>query len=189
MEASRRAIFLDRDGTINKLNGLITCIDQISILDGVPKAIKIFKELGFLIIVITNQPVINMGLISRKELDALHNEIHLRILEKGGTIDKFLYCPHEDFLKATNLALAKDCNCRKPKSGLIDQALELFPINMKESWLIGDSWRDVSLANTVGIRCIQIVERSKNKKLNINQVYSLEQAATLVEAEFKSNET
>jgi D-glycero-D-manno-heptose 1,7-bisphosphate phosphatase len=177
MNSTKPAIFLDRDGTINKLNGYITNFEQIQILDGVPAAIKIFNKLEFVVIVITNQPVINMGLITDQELQSIHHKIQSEIFANGGLIHTFLYCPHEDLSKVTNRKLAIDCNCRKPKSGLIDQALKLSPINIKESWLIGDSWRDVELAQNLGINHFQIINANTEITRRSYQVESLFEAA------------
>jgi mannose-1-phosphate guanylyltransferase/phosphomannomutase len=182
------AIFLDRDGTINELNGFISNYNQIRIIPGVATAIKTLKNLGFLIIVVTNQPLIERGIISQAELEEMHRALNSDLNKNGGAVDAFLYCPHEDSSKREINNTIDICRCRKPALGLIEEALRRFQIDLSKSWVIGDSWRDVGLANNVGIKYFQIVEKSKNRNLESNQVYSLEQAAILIESELELNE-
>ena len=188
MAIRRPAIFLDRDGTINKLNGFITNFDQIEIIPNSAAAIKKLKDLGFLIIVVTNQPVIERGLISKSELETLHRNLNSALAKDGGAVDAFLFCPHEDSKKRINKALVDSCKCRKPASGLIDEALAKFKIDLSKSWVIGDSWRDVELAKNAGVSYFQIIGRNKAKSLALNQVDSLAEAAVLIEKKLKINQ-
>jgi histidinol-phosphate phosphatase family protein len=182
------AIFLDRDGTINELNGFISNYNQIKIIPNAAKAIKTLKNLGFLIIVVTNQPLIERGVINQSELEEMHRNLNNELDIDGGAVDAFLYCPHEDSSKRESDNIIDICKCRKPAPGLIEEALMRFHIDLSKSWVIGDSWRDVGLANNVGINYFQIVGKSKNRNLESNQVYSLEQAAILIESKLKLNE-
>jgi mannose-1-phosphate guanylyltransferase/phosphomannomutase len=188
MSIQKPAIFLDRDGTINKLNGFITNYEQIEIIPNSSAAIKKLKDLGFLIIVVTNQPVIERGLISQSELETLHKKLNRALAEDGGDVDAFLFCPHEDSINRVNKTLANVCKCRKPASGLIDEALAKFKIDLSKSWVIGDSWRDVELAKNTGISYFQIIERNKVENLDPNQVYSLAEAVVLIEKKLKFNQ-
>lgn len=188
MTIRRPAIFLDRDGTINKLNGFITNYNQIEIIPNSAAAIKKLKDLGFLIIVVTNQPVIERGLISKAELETLHKNLNRALAKDGGAVDAFLFCPHEDSAKRINKALVDFCKCRKPASGLIDEALAKFKIDLSQSWVIGDSWRDVELAKNAGVSYFQIIEPKKAKNLALNQVNSLAEAAVLIEKKLKINQ-
>ena len=185
MVTKKPAIFLDRDGTINELNGFISNYNQIRIIPSAAIAIRTLKNLGFLIIVVTNQPLIERGIISQAELEEMHRALNSDLNKNGGAVDAFLYCPHEDSLKREMNKKNDECQCRKPAPGLIQEALRRFDIDLSKSWVIGDSWRDVELANNVGIDYVQIVEKLENKKIDLNQVYSLEQAATLVERKLK----
>jgi D-glycero-D-manno-heptose 1,7-bisphosphate phosphatase len=182
------AIFLDRDGTINELNGFISNYDQIKIIPNAARAIKSLKNLGFLIIVVTNQPIIERGIISQAELEEMHRNLNSELDKDGGSVDAFLYCPHEDSSKREIKNTIEICKCRKPAPGLVEEALRKFQIDLSKSWVIGDSWRDVGLANNVGVNYFQIVGKSKNKNLELNQVYSLEQAAILIKSKLKLNE-
>ena len=188
MSIQKPAIFLDRDGTINKLNGFITNYEQIEIIPNSSAAIKKLKDLGFLIIVVTNQPVIERGLISQSELETLHKKLNRALAADGGDVDAFLFCPHEDSINRIDKTLVDICKCRKPSSGLIDEALAKFKIDLSKSWVIGDSWRDVELAKNTGISYFQIIERNKVKNLDQNQVYSLAEAAVLIEKKLKFNQ-
>ena len=188
MSMRRPAIFLDRDGTINKLNGFITDYNQIEIIPNSAAAIKKLKDLGFLIIVVTNQPVVERGLISKAGLETLHLNLNKALAKDGGDVDAFLFCPHEDSAKRIDKVSVDFCKCRKPASGLIDEALAIFKIDLSKSWVIGDSWRDVELAKNTGISYFQIVERSKVKKLDPHQVDSLAEAAVLIEKKLKFNQ-
>ena len=188
MSMRRPAIFLDRDGTINKLNGFITNYNQIEIIPNSAAAIKKLKDLGFLIIVVTNQPVVERGLISKAGLETLHLNLNKALAKDGGDVDAFLFCPHEDSAKRIDKVLVDFCKCRKPASGLIDEALAKFKIDLSKSWVIGDSWRDVELAKNTGISYYQIVERNKVKKLDPHQVDSLAEAAVLIEKKLKFNQ-
>ena len=103
-------------------------------------------------------------------------------------VDAFLFCPHEDSINRIDKTLVDICKCRKPSSGLIDEALAKFKIDLSKSWVIGDSWRDVELAKNTGISYFQIIERNKVKNLDQNQVYSLAEAAVLIEKKLKFNQ-
>ena len=152
------AIFIDRDGTINRLAGFISSPDQIILEDDAPFVISEFNRLEFRVIVITNQPVIARGEVSHEELDEIHGTIERSLISFGARIDDFFYCPHhpdsgfENELKELKIV----CDCRKPETGLIEAALKIYPTQKNSSWVIGDSWRDIELARRVGIRSIHI---------------------------------
>jgi mannose-1-phosphate guanylyltransferase/phosphomannomutase len=156
----RPAIFLDRDGTINRLKGFITAPDQIELVDDAGSTVEEFKRLGYWVIVITNQPVIARGEVSVAELDAIHGKIERDFLAKNTIVDDFFYCPHhpEAGFEGEVSELKIVCKCRKPEVGLIEKARTIYPIDMSRSWMIGDSWRDVQLAKAVGIRSILLSE-------------------------------
>lgn len=187
MNAKKPAIFLDRDGTINELNGFITNFGQIKIKENTAESIRVLKSLGFLIIVVTNQPIIERGIINLVELEEIHRELNNELDKKGGAVDAFLFCPHESTSIQLDKKSFKFCRCRKPNPGLIEQALKKFDIDLNRSWVIGDSWRDIGLANNIGIKYIQIVEKINNNNIDPNQVYSLEQAATLIKKKLTLN--
>jgi len=154
----RPAIFLDRDGTLNKLNGFITTLDQIEVFDDAPSFVSLMNKLDYWVIVITNQPVIARGEVTHEMLDSFHAKIEKIVIDGGGVIDDFFFCPHHpDAGFIGEIADLKiPCKCRKPEVGLIQQACDRYPIDLDNSWMIGDTWRDAELARNVGIKFIKI---------------------------------
>ncbi|NBO23285.1 HAD family hydrolase [bacterium] len=181
MNNSKSAIFLDRDGTINTLNGYISEFEQIQIIEGVPEAICLFNKLGFLVIVVTNQPVIEMELISKADLENLHQRITLEIMKKGGHIDAFYYCPHIEVPKESINMGTHSCSCRKPRVGLIKKAVEAYNVDLTRSYMIGDTWRDVDLAKNVGLNYFKICDSTVPDNPQGNFVESLLEAALIIE--------
>lgn len=140
-----RAIFFDRDGVLNEEVGYLWEIEKFKWIDGAREAIKFCNERGLLAIVVTNQSGIARGLYTSREVDALHNFMQKSLAELGAHIDGFYYCPHHpDF--------SGECDCRKPKPGLIRKACEDFKINPAQSILFGDSARDIEAAQAAGLR-------------------------------------
>lgn len=134
-----RAIFLDRDGTINKQVGDLVDVKQLRILPGTASAIKKLNRLGFLVVVITNQPVIARGWLTEKEVDAIHGVLIKRLGKKGAKLDAIYYCPHHPDAQVKKYRVF--CRCRKPEIGLILRAAKKFGINLKKSFIVGDTVR------------------------------------------------
>lgn len=141
----QKAIFLDRDGTINKYVGFLTDINQFELIDGVSEAIKKINHSEYLCIVITNQPVIARGEVSVGELDEIHNKMQTLLGKDGAYIDGLYYCPHhpDKGFAGERIEYKINCECRKPKPGLILQAAKDFNIDLSQSWMIGDGKNDV----------------------------------------------
>ena len=141
-----RAVFLDRDGVINR--ALVrdgrpyapTTLEDFVILEGAPQAVKRLKAAGFLVVVATNQPDLATGQQSRELLDQMH-----AIMRQAMDLDAIYVCPHDD--KA-------NCTCRKPKPGMLLTAAERFDIDLQKSWMVGDRWRDVEAGRAAGCRTI-----------------------------------
>jgi D,D-heptose 1,7-bisphosphate phosphatase len=152
------AIFLDRDGTINQLNGFITKRSQIKLIDGVSEAIFQVNKAGYLAIVITNQPVIARGEVTRDQLNSLHAFIEMELAKVGAIVNGIYYCPHhpEKGFEGEVKSLKVECNCRKPRLGLLERATSDFSIDLQNSWMIGDSWRDIELAANFGIKSLKL---------------------------------
>ena len=146
----KKSIFLDRDGVINKkLEGdYVKTLEEFEILPGVKEALKEFKNLGYLIIVVTNQQGIGKGLMTEEDLKKIH-EYMVKELEY---IDDIFYCPH----------LEGTCDCRKPRPGMLLKAQEKWNIDFSKSWMIGDSDSDILCGKSVGCKTIKIGE-DKNK--------------------------
>lgn len=145
LNRKQKAIFLDRDGTINKYVGFLTVIDDFVLIDGVSEAIKKINESGFLAIVVSNQPVIARGEISIEELNEIHNKMETLLGSAGAYIDGIYYCPHHPHkgFDGERAEFKIECECRKPKAGMLVQAEKDFNIDLSQSWMIGDSESDV----------------------------------------------
>jgi D,D-heptose 1,7-bisphosphate phosphatase len=149
-----KAVFLDRDGVINKEVDVLRSLKQLRLLSGVAQTIKQLNKLGFLIIVVTNQPVVARGWLTEKEVDNIHNVLIKRLSQKDAKIDAIYYCPHHP-----NANLKKyrcHCQCRKPNIGLIKKAVEKFKINVKISFMIGDSTGDILAGKRAGLKTILV---------------------------------
>jgi len=150
----QKAIFLDRDGTINKYKGFIRNIEEFELLPGVTDAIKRINQEGYLAIVITNQPVIARGEVSLGELQEIHNKMETLLGMDGAYIDDIFYCPHhpDKGFEGERIEYKKVCECRKPKPGLLLEAAQKYNIDLSQSWMIGDSEIDMQAGENAGCR-------------------------------------
>ena len=141
----QKAVFLDRDGTLNKYVGFLRDIDEFKLLDGVADSIKAINNSGYLAIVVTNQPVIARGEVTVPQLEEIHNKMETLLGLQGAYIDAIYYCPHHPHkgYEGEIPELKVDCGCRKPKPGMLIQAAEDFNIDLSNSWMIGDSENDI----------------------------------------------
>lgn len=154
----QKAIFLDRDGTINKYVGFLKDINNFELLDGAGEAIKKINDSGYLAIVATNQPVVARGDVSIEELQEIHNKMETLLGAEGAYLDGIFYCPHhpDKGFDGERPEFKKDCDCRKPKSGLLTKASERFNIDLTRSWMIGDSESDVLCGKNAGCKTAYI---------------------------------
>ena len=154
----QKAIFLDRDGTINRYVGFLTDIEQFELLDGVAEAIKIINRSGYLAIVITNQPVIARGELCWEELSQIHRKMETLLGEKGCYIDDIFVCPHhpDKGFDGEREEYKIPCNCRKPAPGLLLQAAQKYHIDLSRSWMIGDSNRDIEAGKAAGCHTVRV---------------------------------
>ena len=141
-----KAIFLDRDGVINKeRKDYVKSIEEFQILDGVPESIKMLKEKGFVVIVITNQSAINRGLVTIETLNEIHNHLQKILKDNNTSIDDFYFCPHIP---------DENCQCRKPNPGMLIKAVQDHDIDMNQSFMIGNSLTDIQAAQKSGCKGI-----------------------------------
>ena len=154
LQNKQKAIFLDRDGTINEYVGFLRDIDEFRLLDGVGQAIKKINDSGYLAIVVTNQPVIARGEVTVEELDEIHRKMETLLAEYGAYVDGLYYCPHHPHRGYAGEveSLKIECDCRKPKAGMLYQAEQDFHIDLAKSWMIGDSDADVLCGKTAGCK-------------------------------------
>ena len=151
---ARRAVFLDRDGTIVRDVDYLTEVGQLEILPGVPEALRLLHEAGFLLLVVTNQSAIARGWLTEETLAAIHSELNRRLEAEGARIDAFYHCPH--LPEGEVPAYARACNCRKPMPGLIERAARDWAVDLETSYVIGDSDRDVEAGKRCGCYSILI---------------------------------
>lgn len=164
LKNKQKAIFLDRDGTINKYVGFLRNIYEFELLPEVSDAIKKINAFGYLAIVVTNQPVIARGEVTFEELREIHNKMETLLGEQGAYLDGIYFCPHHPDKGFTGEIpeLKFDCQCRKPKPGLILKAAEEFNIDLSQSWFVGDGENDIKAGKNAGCKTALIVEESKN---------------------------
>lgn len=165
----QRAIFLDRDGTINEYVGFLRNIDEFRLLDGAAEAIKKINESGYLAIVVTNQPVVARGEVTCEELEEIHNKMETLLGEKGAYLDAIYYCPHhpDKGFEGEVPELKFACECRKPKPGMLLKAAEDFNIDLSQSWMVGDSESDVKAGEAAGCHCVFIAADRENAVKNL----------------------
>ena len=166
----QKAIFLDRDGTINKYVGFLRNIDDFELIEGVAEAIKLINQSGYLAIVVTNQPVIARGEVTWEELNEIHKKMATLLGKEGAYVDGIYICPHhpDKGFEGERPEYKIDCDCRKPKPGLLFQAAKDFNIDLSESYMIGDSLRDVKAGENAGIKkSIKVEENETNGLLNV----------------------
>lgn len=158
LDHKQKAVFLDRDGTINVYKGFITKPEQLELIEGVSQAIKTINQSGYLAIVVTNQPVIARGECTIQELENIHNHMERLLGEKGAYVDGISYCPHhpERGFKGEVLEYKIDCSCRKPKPGMLLSMADKFNIDLQQSYMIGDSLCDILAGKAAGCHTIYI---------------------------------
>jgi len=152
----QKAVFLDRDGTINIYNEFVRKPENFHLIDGVASAVKTMNSLGFLVIIITNQPVIARGEVDFETLDAIHMKMETDLGKDGAYIDDLFYCPHhpDKGFEGERPEYKIDCCCRKPKPGMILDAAKKFNIDLSKSYMAGDHDRDIQCAVNAG--CIPV---------------------------------
>ena len=154
LQNKQKAFFLDRDGTINKYKGFLTHCDDFELLPTVSAAIKEINRSGHLAIVVTNQPVIARGEVTYNELDEIHRKMETLLGQEGAYLDAIYYCPHhpDKGFAGEIPELKMDCNCRKPKPGMLIEAAKDFNIDLENSWMIGDRESDRVAGEAAGCR-------------------------------------
>jgi D-glycero-D-manno-heptose 1,7-bisphosphate phosphatase len=167
-----RYVFLDRDGVINRKlpeGQYVTHWGEFELLPGVESAVVALNRTGRTVIVISNQRGIALGIYTTEQLERLHSQLQDHLMAHGARIDGFYYCPHDE----------GQCTCRKPNTGLLEQALRDFPsASPDRSILIGDSLSDIQAARSMGIRSIFIDSRRENQKAGAEKAFELADAVS-----------
>ncbi|HXG88956.1 MAG TPA: HAD family hydrolase [Vicinamibacterales bacterium] len=150
----RRAVFLDRDGTIIEELGYLTPASQLRVYPWSTDAIRLLNRAGFVVVVVTNQGGIGRGLYTREFVDATHRTLAAQFAAGGAVIDAWHYCPHHP--EALSEDLRVPCECRKPGTAMARDAAAALNLDLTQSWVVGDQWRDIQLAHAIGARSVLV---------------------------------
>lgn len=170
LSVKQKAVFLDRDGTINKTNGFLTDINDFELIEGAAEAIRQINKSGYLAVVVTNQPVIARGECSFEQLQDIHNKMETLLGREGAFIDGLFLCPHhtDKGFEGERIEYKLDCECRKPKAGLFVQAQRALNIDLSQSYMVGDSAIDIKAAENAGCKKALLIEtNAKNALLSV----------------------
>lgn len=154
LKSGHKAVFLDRDGTIIRQVELMHSVAELRLLSGVARAINALNKIGFLVVIVTNQPVVARGIVGPEEIDKIHAVLIERLGGKGAHIDGVYFCPHHP--EATMSKYRLRCRCRKPEPGMILKGLKNLNINPKKSFMIGDALIDVVAGKKAGLKTILV---------------------------------
>lgn len=168
----QKAVFLDRDGTINEYVGFLTDIDEFKLLTNAAKAINLINRKGYLAIVITNQPVIARGEVTFEELDDIHCKMETLLGKEGAYLDGIYFCPHhpDKGFVGEIPELKIECNCRKPNIGLVQRAAEELNIDLSASWFVGDTDTDSKTGKNAGCKTA-LIGSSNTADRNYDSLY------------------
>jgi histidinol-phosphate phosphatase family protein len=158
IDRSQKAVFLDRDGTINEWRGHLARAEDFALIKGAAEAVKQLNEAEYRVIVVTNQPVIARGETTFEEVRRIHWKMETLLGEQRAFIDRLYLCPHhpDKGFPGEVATLKVACDCRKPETGLIEKACDEFNIDSGESWFIGDTTADMLAAQRTGLRSILV---------------------------------
>ena len=145
--ARRPAVFLDRDGTVTEEVGYLNHVSRFRLLAGVGEAIGRLNQASVPVIVVTNQSGVGRGYFPEQLVRDVHERLKMELLKVGARLDAVYYCPHVS---------ADECNCRKPRTGMLEQAARELRLDLKSSFVVGDRHSDVELAHRVGARSILV---------------------------------
>lgn len=156
LRTRQKAVFLDRDGTLNRYVGFLRTPEQLELLPDTAEAVRLINESGYLAVVVTNQPVIARGEVTFEGLDLIHRKLETLLGREGAYIDGLYFCPHhpDKGFEGEVAELKTDCGCRKPKPGMLLKAAEDFSIDLAESFMIGDSENDIGAGKAAGCRTV-----------------------------------
>ncbi|HKQ36973.1 MAG TPA: HAD-IIIA family hydrolase, partial [Verrucomicrobiae bacterium] len=158
LDVPQRAVFLDRDGTLNREVDGVRSPDQLELLPGVADAIHRLNHNGWRAIVVSNQPLIAKGFCMEHDVQAIHNKLETLLGREHSFVDRIYYCPHhpEQGFAGERPDLKIDCSCRKPKPGMLLQAAKDLNVDLAGSWLIGDTTTDLQTARNAGVKSILV---------------------------------
>jgi len=148
----RRAVFLDRDGTLIEEVGYLDRLDRLVFYPYTVDAVRVLNRAGLAVVVVTNQAGIARGIVQEAFVDEAHRHIAERLAAGGARIDAFYYCPH--YTSGTVEPYVRACDCRKPQAGLLRRAQEDLDLDLAGSFMVGDRWHDVGAGRAAGTRTV-----------------------------------
>jgi D-glycero-D-manno-heptose 1,7-bisphosphate phosphatase len=146
----RRAVFIDRDGTISEEVGYVNHPSRFRVFPYAADAVKLLNNNDWLVVVITNQAGVARGYFSEDVILAVHDQLKSELAADGAKLDAIYYCAHHPTVGEPPYRL--ECDCRKPKPGLIHRAAKDFSIDLDQSWMVGDRYSDIALAHNAGLK-------------------------------------
>ena len=149
------AVFLDRDGTLNKDEGFTYKVEDLKFIEGTFKGLSLIQSLDYKLIIVTNQAGIGKGKYKEEDYFLFKEEMHRKLKEQGIIITAEYFCPHHP--EATIEKYRINCSCRKPEPGMLEQAAKDFNLDLKRCWMIGDCQSDVLAGKNAGCRTIQVM--------------------------------
>lgn len=158
LKNKQKAVFLDRDGTINVYKGFLRSVDEFELIQGVAEGIKKLNQSPYLVIVATNQPVIARGECTFEELDSIHKKMETDLGRKGAFLNDIFFCPHHPHKGYLGEVpeLKIDCDCRKPQIGMLQRAADKYNIDLTQSWYVGDTTMDIQTGINAGMRTVLV---------------------------------
>ncbi len=180
----QKCIFLDRDGTINVYKGFLKKAEDFELEDGVVECIKYLNKIGYLVIIITNQPVIARGETTFEELDKIHHKLEMILGNNGCYIDDLFYCPHhpDSGFDGEIKSLKIKCDCRKPGIGLIKKAVEKYNIDLSKCYLVGDSTVDIKTGINAKVKTILVKSglKGEDKKFDVKSDFTIDNLRDII---------
>lgn len=185
LSRKQKCVFLDRDGTINRYVGLVSQPEQLELYEESAHAIRLLNEAGYLVIVATNQPVVARGLCSMDDVRTIHRRLETLLGEKGAYLDDIVFCPHhpDKGYPEENTEYKIDCDCRKPKTGMIDSMVKKHNINLSLSYIVGDTTGDIQTGVNAGLHTVLVHtgEGGKDAKYPVTAEIDAENLLTAAE--------
>ena len=181
---AQKAVFFDRDDTLISDSGYMQRPEQVNLLPGVPETLIQLKKMGYLLVVVTNQSGIARGFLTEDDLEKVHQEFKRQLAAENAMIDGLYYCPYHPDGEVKDFSI--ESNLRKPNAGMFFQAEEDLDIDLTQSWMIGDSYRDVQAGKAAGCHTIlvdvpgKIREKKKNDAEPDRKAVNLREAVNII---------
>jgi D-glycero-D-manno-heptose 1,7-bisphosphate phosphatase len=166
-----RAVFLDRDGTICEEVGYIGEVGQVRLIPGSGEAVRLLNESGFKVIVVTNQAGVARGFFPESRLEEIHAELERQLRASGAQLDAIYYCPHHP--TEGSPPYVRECECRKPATGLVFRAAEDLNVDLRSSYMIGDHFSDIECGQRAGAKTVLLLTGHGKEAMGKRQQWPL----------------